>query len=153
MALAQRGDEDVVKAVVVVVAHGNAESEHGNRQPRFARDVGECAVAVVVVELQRGRAGVRVPGKIISVDQKDVGIAVVVVIDEGAARPHGFRQPLLSEGAVVVGEVDARLRGDVAEVNLLGVTRVANDKIINHRDTEAQRKLERKDLSFFSVSL
>ncbi len=109
----------IVEAVVVVVADGHAESEHRHGESGFARDVGERAVVVVVVKLQRGRAGVGVSGKIVAVDQDDVGISVVVVVDEGAARAHGFRQPLLSEGAVVVGEVDSGLGGDVAEVNLL----------------------------------
>ena len=72
---------------------------------------------IVVIELQRGRASVRMAGKIVAVDQDDVGIAVVVVVDEGAARAHGFRQPLLAEGAVVVGEVNSGLCGDVAEVD------------------------------------
>ena len=109
---------------------------------------------VVVVELQRGRAGVRVAGKILSVDENDVRVAVVVVIDEGAARPHGLRQPFLSEGAVVVGEVDSGLRGDVAEVNLLSLTdlrRRENHQPQRHRGTE---KSSRKFVSsFFSVSL
>ncbi len=61
----------------------------------------------------------RMRGEIISVDKNDVRVSVVVVIDEGAARAHGFRQPLLSEGSVIVGEVDSSLRSDIAEVNLL----------------------------------
>ena len=59
-------------------------------------------------------------GEISAVNQDDVGIAIVVVVDERASRPHGFRQPLLSERAVVVCEVNTRLRGDVVEVNGLG---------------------------------
>jgi hypothetical protein len=56
-----------------------------------------------------------VAGPILAVDKQDVGKAVVVVIDEGAARAHGFREPLFSEGSVVMGEVDTGLGGDVAE--------------------------------------
>jgi hypothetical protein len=57
--------------------------------------------------------------KVLAVDEQDVGKAVVVVIDEGAAGAHGFREPFFSEGSVVVGEVDARLGGDVAEGDVL----------------------------------
>src|SRR5208282_4324320 len=53
------------------------------------------------------------------IHQENVGIAVIVIVDESATRTHGFRQPLLSERAVVVSEVDACLRGDVAKMNLL----------------------------------
>ena len=75
-------------------------------------------------------------GPIFAIDQQDVGIAVVVVVDEGAARAHGFRQPLLSEGAVVVGEMNSGLRGDVAESDLLGERLRAEQDDMNHRDTE-----------------
>jgi hypothetical protein len=71
-----------------------------------------------VVELERGRSGVRVAGEVIAVDEEDVGIAVVVVIDEGATWAHGFGQPLFSEGAGVVGEMNAGLRRNVSEVDL-----------------------------------
>ena len=63
-------------------------------------------------------AAAAVPGPVFAVDQQNVGPAIVVVVDEGAARAHGFRQLFLSEGAVVVGEVNAGLRGDVAECDL-----------------------------------
>ncbi len=73
---------------------------------------------IVVIELQRGRAGVGMSREIFTIDEDDVGIAVIVVVNEGAARAHGFGQPLLAEGAVVVGEVDAGLGSDVAELDL-----------------------------------
>ncbi len=60
-----------------------------------------------------------VPRPVFPIQQENVGIAIVVVIDKGAARAHGFGQPLFSEGPVVVGEMDAGLRSNVAEVDLL----------------------------------
>src|SRR4029077_18972021 len=118
MALADSGNENVVEAVVVVVADGDSESEERNAEAGLARHVGEGAVMIVVVELQRGRAVFGMAGPVLAVDEQDVGKPVVVVIDERAAGAHGFREPFLSEGSVVVREVDAGLGGDVAEGNL-----------------------------------
>jgi hypothetical protein len=64
-----------------------------------------------------------VSGKVLAINQENVGIAVIIVVNEGAAWTHGFRQPLLSERAVVMREMNSRLRGDVAETNLLRVPR------------------------------
>src|ERR1700739_2298406 len=102
MALSESGDEDVVEAVVVVVTDGNAEAEQRNAESGFAGHVGKRAVVVVVVELRRGGAVFRVGGPVLSVNQKNVRPAVVVVIDEGTTRSHGFRQPLLPERSVAV---------------------------------------------------
>src|SRR5205085_8688575 len=44
------GDEDVLKAVVVIVAYANAASPTNRVQSRFFGDVSECAVAIVLVE-------------------------------------------------------------------------------------------------------
>src|SRR5258706_15423586 len=55
------------------------------------------------------------PGKVRAVHQQNVGIAVVVVVNERAAGPERLRQPLLPEGAVVVLEADSRALRDVAE--------------------------------------
>ena len=73
---------------------------------------------VVVIELQDG-LGTGVSRPVFAVDEQDVGPAVVVVINERAARAHGFRQIFLAEGAVVVGEMDSGLSGDVTELDLL----------------------------------
>jgi hypothetical protein len=59
-----------------------------------------------------------VPGPVFAIHEQNVGITIIVVINEGAARTHGFGEPLFSEGAVVVGEMDSGWRRDVAE-NLL----------------------------------
>ena len=66
--------------------------------------IGERAVVIVVIELERGRRPL-MAGKIFAVDQQDVGIAIVIVINESASWAHGFRQPFLSEGSIVVEEV------------------------------------------------
>src|SRR6266478_348515 len=43
------GDEQIVKAVVIVIADANSARPAGSKQPRLRGDVGECAVTVVLV--------------------------------------------------------------------------------------------------------
>ena len=119
MTLAQRADEEIVEAVVVVIADCDSESEHGNCQACFAGYISEGSVVIVVIELESARrAGMS--GPILAIDQHNVGIAIIVVVDERAPRPHRFRQILLSEGTVVVNEVNPSLLSNVAEMDLLG---------------------------------
>src|SRR6266404_5340113 len=117
VALAKSRDEDVVKAVVVIVADGCAESEERHSKTGPAGDVRESTVMIVVIKLGRSRAALRVSDPILAIDKQYVRPTVIVVVDESAARAHRFRQPLLSEGAVVVCESDSRLRSDVDECN------------------------------------
>jgi len=49
------------------------------------------------------------PSEIRAIYQQNVGIAVVVVINEREAWAHGFRQPFFSEAAVVMTEVNSCL--------------------------------------------
>ena len=151
MTLAQRGDEEIVKPVVVVITHRNSQSEHRNRESRLPRHIGERAIAVVVVELQSCGAGVSAAGKISSIDKNDVGIPVVVVVDKRAARPHGLRQPFLAEGAVVVSEMDSGLGCDVAKVNLR-VTRCRQEKQYQPRRHGGTENAHKKVVAVFSVS-
>ena len=121
--LTQSSNEYIVVPVVVVVAGGDTQTKHGNGQPCPAGHVAEGSVLIVVVELGRSRAHLGVPGPVFTVDQQNVGIAVIVVIDEGAAGAHGFRQVFFSEGGIVVGEANASLGGDVTERDVLGMCR------------------------------
>src|SRR5207245_7179042 len=114
----ERRNEQIVETVVVVVTHRYAKPEHWDDESSFASGVCERPVVVVVIELQDG-LGTGVSRPVFAVDEQDVGPAVVVVINERAARAHGFRQIFLAEGAVVVGEMDSGLSGDVTELDLL----------------------------------
>ena len=51
--VAPEGAEQVVPAVVVVVAHADAGLPAAATNAGFLRDIGECAVAVVFVEMGR----------------------------------------------------------------------------------------------------
>ena len=99
------------------------------------------AVVVVVVELERGSACAG-SGKVFTVDEQDVGISVVVVINECAAGTHRLRQPFLTKGAIVMDKVNAGLRGNVAEVNLC----VARCRKRNEYSTPGTSKRHGEDL-------
>src|SRR6266403_2605552 len=107
--LAKRGDENVVEAVVIVITDGHAQTIHRNAEARFAGHVGERAVVIVVIKLRGGGAALRMADPVLAINEQNIGPAVVVIIDERATGAHGFGQPLLAEGAVIVREADTRL--------------------------------------------
>ena len=82
------GEEEILEAVVVVVAHADALRPAGAEQAGLGGHVGEGAVAVVFVEVVAGfwRSVFETP----SAGDEDVHPAVVVVVEEGAAGGHGF---------------------------------------------------------------
>src|SRR6266550_1432339 len=57
---------------------------------------------------------------VFTIHEHDIGIPVVVVVDESASRAHRLRQPLLPKGGVVVNELNPRLRSDIAKLDVLG---------------------------------
>ena len=119
--LAESAEVDVIVAVVVVVADGRTEAVERDRKSGLRGDIGERAVAVVVVKVRRGCAVLGMSGEIGAIDEQDVGVAVVVVIDERATRAHCFWKPLFAESSVIVREAQSGLGGDVAEVDGLGL--------------------------------
>ena len=52
--LAHGGDEDIGKAIVIVIRNGHAHAVHFHRQPGALGDIGEGAVAIVAIQAQRG---------------------------------------------------------------------------------------------------
>src|SRR5437899_1139219 len=84
--------------------------------------VGEGAVMVVVIELGRGVL-LGVAGPVHAVYKKNVRPAVIVVVNEGDAGSHSFRQEFLAERAIVVDEADSGKLRDVAELNRGGFRR------------------------------
>src|SRR5882672_6354782 len=76
--LAPVGDEQIVKAVIVVVAHANTTGPAGLHQSRTLGYIGESSIAVVLIEAiarSRGSAGEAGAGQ-----QKDVDPSVVVEV-------------------------------------------------------------------------
>ena len=115
-ALAQSAHENVVVAIVVVVANGCAHPVQADCQAGFRSDVSERAIAVVVIELQRGNSAA-MSGPVLAVYQQNVRIAIVIVINEGTARSQGFRQVFRAKGAIVVNETDSGGLRDVSKTD------------------------------------
>ncbi len=114
---APAGDEEIVEAVVVVVADATGLAPAGVRQPGLRRDVGERAVAVVVKEVARGPVGADGRIEAGGVHQEDVEPAVAIVVEERGAAAHLLEQELLVGRAArdVLRLQQARGRRDVRE--------------------------------------
>ena len=105
-ALTDARDENVGKAIVVVISDGHAHSVHLEIQSGILRHVGKSAVAVVAVELQSGTLAF-VTGPVHAVHKKDVLPAVAVVVEKRAARAQRFREQLATIGAAIVLKVNS----------------------------------------------
>src|SRR5438309_7621154 len=117
MIAADRSEEQVLQAVVVVVANRHAHAVAAQLEPGAGGDIGEVALAVIVIQ-SGGRvffACGNMPGPIGGIDKEQVGGAVVVEIEEGNPAAHRLRQQLVAVSAVVVDKGNACLFGDVGE--------------------------------------
>ena len=90
--LAEVGDEQVIVAVVVVVADADALSPAGVSDAGFGGDIGESAVAIVLEQMRGGLLAGGEAFQARAVHQKNIEPAVVVVIVEGDAAAGGFEQ-------------------------------------------------------------
>src|SRR5262249_4135680 len=92
-AIAPVRDEQILPAIVVVVAGANALAPARMRDAGFHRHIGEGAVAIVLIQAADRRLARRpLRFQASAVYQKDVQPAVVVVIEEGASAAGGFQQ-------------------------------------------------------------
>ncbi len=109
--------EEIVPAVVVVIADADAGLPAGAREAGFFGDVGESSVAIIFVEM-RGRclAGRPVRVETRAVGEINVEPAVVVVIEKGEAAAFGFDDvALVIDSAPDIGSVEAGFARDVDE--------------------------------------
>ena len=112
------GDEEIVPAVVVVVADADALSPPGAGEAGLEGDVGEGAVAVVFEEMAGGRLALGEAFEAGAVHEEDVDPVVVVVVVEGDAAAGGFEQVSVLVLASVDGAgVEAGLFRDVDEAD------------------------------------
>src|SRR5579872_3234547 len=119
MILADASDQNVGKAVVVVIPNGNAHAIEFHIESSARRHIGESAVPVVVVEAKRG-AILFMAGPIGAVDQEDVLPTIAIVIQKSAAGPKGFRQILAAEGSAVVLKLNSSRAGHIGETETRG---------------------------------
>ena len=114
---AKVGDEEIVKAVVVVVADATGLSPAGTSQAGLFGDIGEGAVTIVVKQIT---GGIAVPNRRIkagSVHQKNIEPAVVVIVEQRHPATHLLEQKLLVGRAAgnVPGVPQPGLASDVGE--------------------------------------
>ena len=112
------GDQQIEIAVIVVVADAPALCPAWARQPGPRCNVGKGPVVVVVIQVA-GRSFVfRESFYRRTVGQKNVGPAVVIVIENDGPVAGGFNDEfLVSVAAVYVERAQSRLRGNVFEVD------------------------------------
>ena len=96
-------DEEIGEAVVIVIAGADALTPPGERDTGILSDVGERAVAIIVIEVAGGFLALGETFEGAAVDQENVGPAIVVVINHGGARAGTFDDVLFYAVAAVFG--------------------------------------------------
>jgi len=105
-ALANAADENVRKAIIIVVADRDAHAVHLDVQACGLGYVRKCSVAIVAIEPQGGALPL-VSGPVHSIDEQNVLPAIAVVVEEGAARSQCFRKELAAIASRIVAELNA----------------------------------------------
>src|SRR5947199_7832300 len=90
--LAEISDEQVVPAIVVVVADAASLSPARVRDAGFQGNVGKRAVPIVAEQMRGGLTAFGKTFKARAVDQENIEPAVVVVVVKGDAAARGFEQ-------------------------------------------------------------
>ena len=108
------GHEQILIAIVVVVADGapHAVGRVRHRLPR--RDLTEVGAAIAIERITRRGVGC-VAGQIGAIDDVEIDTTVVVVVEEGGTRADGFDAVLATRTATGVVEIDPRSSRDVDE--------------------------------------
>ena len=113
------GDEEIVAAIIIVVADTTSLSPAGMSQACFLRDIGERSVLIVVKEVTRGIVTSFSRRKACSVYEKNIEPAIVVVIEQGHAAAHFLQEELLVRDSAtnVFCAEQTSFRGYVSENN------------------------------------
>ena len=108
--LAVVADEEIVPAVVVVVAHAAGLAPAGAGEAGLEGDVGKRAVAIVLEEMADRLLAFGKAFEAPAVDEEDVDPVVLVVVKEGGAAAGGFKQVFVAVLAAEDGlDVEAGL--------------------------------------------
>ena len=78
------GDENIRKAVIVVIRDGHTHAVQLDGQASFVGYISKCSVAVIAIELEGGGSAL-VTRPIHSVNQQNIQPAVAIVIEKRAA--------------------------------------------------------------------
>ena len=115
MILTHTSNKDVGKAIVIVIAHGNAHAIHLDIETSAAGHVRESAVAIIAVEFQRASFSfMRRP--IGAADKKNILPPVAVVVEKSATRAESLRKEFAAISAAVMTKVDSGLRRDIRQL-------------------------------------
>ena len=109
----QRGDVDIVPAVVIVIADADPQTEGFHVEPAAGGDVSEAAVLHVAVQSSGGGLTFGVP--LVAVQDENVEPAVSIDIHKRTSGTQRLRQPFLAFGSVRVLKLNACFLGDVDE--------------------------------------
>src|SRR5215470_5287291 len=111
--------EEVVPAIVVVIADAHPSLPAGAGETGFFGDLGESAVAIVLIQMRSGRLARGPMGvEAGTVGEIDVEPAVVVVVEKRQARAFGFDDVVLVvDGTPDVRSGEAGFAGDVDELH------------------------------------
>ena len=99
--------EDVLVAVIVVIADRHAGIVSGSGQARLRGDVLEMTCAVILEQAVRVfRRALFERRDIGSVREEDIQLAVIVVIEDGDTAGHCFRRVALGRFTILQREID-----------------------------------------------
>jgi hypothetical protein len=102
------GEEQVIQAVVVVIADGDAGDPAGTGEAGFRSDILERPIAIVLVKPVAGAVGSVAEAR--ATKNQDVEPAIVIVVKEGDAATDGFENVALGvDTPVNAGSVQAGL--------------------------------------------
>ena len=140
-------DEDIFKAIVVIVTNGDSTRPTSAKQSSFFRDIGKRPITVVLVQAVAGiRNG---PIHTRTAKHKDIQPSVVVVVQEGDTATHRLDDIVFQvEAAVDDWSGKSGLRGHVSEVGEERYTgRLASGKRLHiaggYALTQSQRRCGR----------
>src|SRR5712692_4716258 len=114
--LAKVGHEEIVKAIVVVIADANSLAPAGMKEARFGGDIRESSIAIVFEKVIGGFLACWKTFQARAVHEENVQPTVVVVIVESDATARGFEKVFVLVLAAKNGfDVEAGVARDVEE--------------------------------------
>src|SRR6266571_1835847 len=113
---AKVGYEEIVKAIVVVIADAHSLAPAGMEEASFGGDIRESSIAIVFEKVIRGLLASRKTFQARAVHQKNIQPTVVVVIVESDATAGSLEEVFVFVLATKNGfDVEARVARDVEE--------------------------------------